>query len=151
MLGESAKKFLEENVTTDERGNAHLTQKKYQEFMAANGITKEMLDAKAEVDKELINGSYLYASDELAKKVKKAKSDGNDPTKEVMSLSIGIPSGSINMDIIAAKSYPVPRNPGESITKTNVCRLDIRQTRFLEKETVSACEADMAKLLGIEI
>lgn len=151
MLGENARSFLKEHSTIDENGNAHLSQKAYMDFMAANGVTKEMMDARQEADKELLNGIYLFTTDQLQEKVKKVKEEGGDPSKETVSTTVRIPNGSIDLDLTASKSYPVPRNPGESITKTNVCRLDIRQSRYLDKEMVSSCEADMAKLLGLDL
>lgn len=150
MIGENAHNFLKENVTIDENGNARLTQKKFMEFMAANGITKEVMDAKSEADKELINGAYRFVNEKLTEKVNKVKEEGGDPSDASVSLAIGIPNGSINMDLTASKNYSAPRNPGETITKTNVCKLNYKQTRFLDKDMTSACEADMAKLLGLD-
>lgn len=149
MIGESALEFLKENCTVNEEGNAHLTQKKYENFMAANGITHEMMEAKANADKELLNGAYLYTNEQLKSKVEAAQKDGRDATKESVSLTIGIPNGSIAMSADASKTYPVPRKPGENITKTNVVRLDIRQSRMLDKEMMMSCEEQMAKLLGL--
>lgn len=150
MIGDNALSFIKENATVDENGNARVTQKKYLEFLEQNGITKEIIESKEEVDKELLNGAYRYTNEQLTSKVEAALKEGKDATKESASLIIAIPSGSINLTADAAKTYPVPRKPGESITKTNVVRLDIKQTKILDKELTESCEAQMAKLLGLE-
>lgn len=147
--GQDALNFLKENATINEEGNAHVTQKQYTAFMSSKGVTKEALEAKIEADKELLNGCYLFANENLKGKVEAALKNGGDASKETAAVTINIPGGSINMVATAAKTYPVPSKPGESTTKTNVVRLDIKQQRMLEKELCEQCEQQMAKLLGI--
>ena len=148
-VGENALRFLQDNVTMDETGTGHVTQKKYIEFMGTMGVTKEVLDVMNAAHGELYNGMYRYNHHALSTSVDEAKKNGTDPTKQKVVLSINVPNGSVTMTTSAAKSYPIPRQPGETITKTMVTSLDIRQVRHFDKELCRSCEDEMRRQLGI--
>ena len=147
--GETAHAFLQREATVDERGTSHVTQKKYLEFMANNGVTAEVLRAISDSHEELLNGMHMYNSERLKTQVEEAKKAGRNPFAERTAISVNIPNGSINLAMTAAKVYPIPRKPGESVTRTCVCSLDWRQERLLDKTMCANTEAEMAKQLGL--
>lgn len=148
-IGETALDFLKKEATMDERNVGHVTQKKYLEFMGQNGVTKEVLDAVNTAHRELTNGMYMFNNEQLTSQVATAKKEGRDPSREKATLSINIPNGSIVMTTHAAKTYPIPRQPGATVTKTNITQLDFNQNRLMDKQLCASCEEEMRKQLGL--
>lgn len=147
MDGATAYDFLQKEATKDERGTFHVTQKKYFELMAANGITRDVIEAVEKAHGGMMNGMYQFNAAQLKDSIAEAKKDGRDPSKEKVRLSINVPNGSITMESAAAKSYPIPREPGKTVTKTMVTTLVINKTRSLDKDLCAATEAEMSKQL----
>lgn len=148
-VGETGLAFLQKEATVDDRGVSHVTQKKYLEYMAQNGVTSDVVKAYTSAHEELVNGAYLYAAGRLTDQVEEAKKAGRNPFAEKASIGINIPNGSIDLTITAAKTYPIPKKPGETVTRTMVGNLDIRQQRLMDKGICAAAEEEMRKQLGI--
>ena len=148
-LGEEGLSFLEAEATEDEKGNSHVTQKKFLEFMASRGVPKGVIDSYNSASEELINGMYRFVNKKLTEKVKQAKKNGTDPSKESAKITTNIPNGSICVEQKAAKTYPIPKEPGKSVTRPCVTSLDINQKRLFDKDMLAESEESMKKLLGI--
>lgn len=148
-IGETGLAFLQKEATVDDRGVSHVTQKKYLEFMAQNGVTLDVIKAHTAAHEELVNGSYLYAADRLKDQVAEAKKAGRNPFTEKASIGINVPNGSIDLTLTAAKVYPLPKKPGETVTRTMVGKLDFRQNRLMDKNICASAEEEMRKQLGL--
>lgn len=148
-LGEEAHSFLKQETTLDEKNHFHLTQKKYLEFMASRGCPKPVLESVNSGHEELVNGIYRLVNEQLEKQVKEAKKAGRDATKECAGCTVNIPNGSICYEQRAAKTYPIPKEPGKTVTRTCVGSLDINQKRLFDKDMLQDSEAAMKKLLNI--
>lgn len=148
-LGETGYEFLKKEATIDDRGSAHVTQKKYMEFMSSNGLTKEIMEAYKNAHAELVNGMYMFNKDQLIEQIDRAKKEGRDPAKEKMSTAVNIPCGNIALESFAKKSYPVPKQPGQTVDKYMVNKLTFTQTRLFDKELCSTTESELQKKLGM--
>ena len=148
-IGETGLAFLQKEATVDERGVYHVTQKKYQEYMTASGVTQDVLKAVNDAHSELIAGMYTHTNDRLKEQVAEAVKAGRNPFAEKASIGVNIPGGSIDLSMTAAKTYPIPRKPGESVTRTCVASLDFRQHRLMDKGICAAAEEEMRKQLKI--
>lgn len=147
-MAETALDFLKKEATVDERGTAHVTQKKYVEFMEAHGVTKEVLEAHNDATNDLVNGMYQFNSQRLKDHIAKAKKAGEDPQKATVRTVINIPSGNIQMTSTGAKNYPVPGSDTR-VTKVNVTSLQINQQRMINKDLIEDMEREIKKSLGL--
>ena len=148
-IGETGLAFLQKEATVDERGTCHVTQKKYLEFMASSGVPLEVIKAVNSAHEELVVGMYQHTNERLKEQVAEAIKAGRNPFAEKASIGVNIPSGSIDFTMTAAKTYPIPRKPGESVTRTCVGNLDFRQNRLMDKTVCAAAEEEMRKQLNI--
>ena len=147
-MADTALDFLKKEAVVDERGTAHVTQKKYGEFMESHGVTKEVLESMTTATNDLVNGMYKYNSERLKDKIAEAKKKGDDPQKATVRTVVNIPQGNIQMVSTGAKNYPVPGS-GERITKVNVASLQINQQRMIDKDVIADMEKDIKKQLGL--
>ena len=147
--GETALAFLKKEATITDNGVGHVTQKNYQNFMAENGVTADMLKTITNVHQELVTGMYLFNNERLVEQVDEAKKAGRNPYTEKVVTSVNIPNGSIVLSTTAAKTYPIPRKPGETVTRTCVGVLDFRQDRMLDKDICAAAEKEMRAQLNL--
>lgn len=148
-MSKSALEFLKAEATVGDNGTAHVTQKKYVEFMTERGVTKEVLEATNAAHKELVDGMYKYNADRLKELVPEVKKAGNDPFKAKVKTVVNIPQGNITMETQAAKVYPVP-NQDTKVTKTCVSHLSINQERLLDRDLMTDMEEQFRKELGIK-
>lgn len=140
--------FLKKEATVNDHGVSHVTQKNYMDFMAAHGVTKEVIDATTEAHQELINGMYHYVGDRLKERIPEVKKAGEDPMRAKEKIVVNIPNGSISMEMTAAKTFPVP-NQDHKVTKTAVTTLQINQQRLMDKNLCADMEASIKKDLGL--
>ena len=143
MAGENAYEFLCKEATQDERGTYHVTQKNYMSFMAQNGITKDVMEAVDNVHGELYNGMYRFNIEKLKENGDIAVKEGRDPKAERVVTVINCPGGNIRMVSNMAKTYPIPKQPGETVTKPAVSSLEHNRLRLMDKELVSSCEEEI--------
>lgn len=143
--------FVRQNATADDSGNYRIAQKKYMEYMASQGIPKEVLQAYREADTSLINAMYEFNAEEMLKRCEEAKKNGEDPSDRVVKLSVAVPDGAYKLTTYSAKQYPLPNKHGETITKTMVARLTIDQDRKLDKSLCETYEKKLADLLGVQL
>ena len=146
----SALDFLRQNAETDANGNFHLTQKNWAKYMSDSGITGDIIKAYHSAEKDLINAMYVYNAEEILKRCEQAKKDGKDPSKEAVAFTVNIPDGSIKFETVAAKTYPIPNEPGQKITKTMCGKLSFQQIRKLDSTVLKSYEEQLAKALGFE-
>lgn len=143
--------FVRQNATADDSGNYRISQKKYTEYMASQGIPKEVLQVCREADTNLINAMYEFNAEEMLKRCEEDKKNGEDPSKRVVKLSVAVPDGAYKLTTYSAKQYPLPNKNGETITKTMVARLTIDQDRKLDRSLCETYEKKLADLLGVQI
>lgn len=143
--------FVRQNAVADDSGNYRIAQKKYMEYMASQGIPKEVMQAYREADTNLLNAMYEFNAEEMLKRCEEDKKNGDDPSKRVIKLSVTVPDGAYKMTTYGAKQYPLPNKSGETITKTMVTRLTIDQDRKLDKALCVSYEKKLADLLGVSL
>jgi len=150
-VGKEFAKFLTEKGTVDEKGNTSLTLKNYREFLAGQGITKEILDKQAAVDAEVTNGIYRHGDEVVTKKVEElVKAGKKDEAKEVKTVtSITTPIGTRKVTIQSHKSYPVPGSD-KRVDKVLVINDDYKTSRTVSKDMCKGYEDNLKKLLGLE-
>lgn len=157
--GKQAQEFLEKNIQYDEKGDGHVSQQAYYDYMASAGITKEIIDAKLEAQEELVRGLFLTAAHKLGERVDEAKKEGRDGKDEGLTINVKIPKGNIKLHMDASRTFlasqavgdkSAPRKP---ITKTCVIRLDTKNSAMLGgsfKETIRTVENEMRARLGLK-
>lgn len=143
--------FVRQNAVADDSGNYRIAQKKYMEYMASQGIPKEVMQAYREADTNLLNAMYEFNAEEMLKRCDEDKKNGDDPSKRVIKLNVTVPDGAYKMITYGAKQYPLPNKSGETITKTMVTRLTIDQDRKLDRALCVSYEKKLADLLGVSL
>lgn len=147
----SALEFLRDNMTQDENGDFHLTQKKYEEYMSSTGVTKDILSAVDSAQRDLVNAMYAVNAEELIKRVEKDKEEGKsqeDISKNDVLFAVNVPDGSIKLTNTASKTYPIPGQKDQYTTKFMVAKLEINQKRKLDADQCRTYEDQVATLMG---
>lgn len=151
-VGKEFCKFLEENGKVDEKGKTTLNLKEYREFLASQGLTKEVIEKTAAVEEEVTTGLYRYNAERVTAEVKKLVDEGKiDEAKKVkVETKITTPFGVRNM-VTDAYRYRAPAFGSDKPTEsTMVARDKIEESRCFNKELCTQCENEIKKLLGIE-
>ena len=149
----AAIEFLRQNATKDESGNFHLKQKDWSTFMAEGGITEEVMKAYHDRESELLNAISEVTVDELFARCEAGLKEGKsveDLKDEAVTFTARIPDGSIKYETKATKTYPIPNEPGKSVTKYLVGKLTVNQNRKIDSATLTSRQDELAKLLGLE-
>lgn len=148
MSFETAYDFVKKNATIDEDGNATLTQKQYETYLSDNGITKQIQQSFTDANRDFYSASYKLTADLLTEKVKKA--EGDDKKKQQASFAVNIPDGKLTFSQDAYREFHSPQDPAKVIPGVVYTRINIKQTRKINRDVIAECEADMKKLLGIK-
>lgn len=141
--------FLRREATTDEKGNLHLTRKKYYEFMNNNGITKDILDAVDSARSELTNAVISVANDRLLEKCEADQKDGKsaeDIAKNTQWFTVNTPKGNLKWNVVASKTYSIPNQKDETVTKRVVGKLMINEPGLIDKDMYASYEDRMSAL-----
>jgi hypothetical protein len=143
-IGQNALDFLNKEATQDEKGNYHVTQKKYQEFMNSCGVTKEVAEAVNAAQSEYVNGLRAFN----AAKIKEAAAAQIKAGKSVEEVSIttttNTAGGMAKATTFLKKSYPKV-GTDEKIDKYGVFQYKQEVKRLIDKDSQSATEAELEK------
>lgn len=141
-LKNSAVEFYKENMKLEEGKKNIYTVKSTdcRKFYKKHGITQEIMDKYASVEKALVNGANEVLTEKMVEAIADAKKAGEDPKDIKVTMKTSTYAGRNIQTIEAHRRYPSPRNPGQYIDCYGVVTLRVIQNKHLDKELMQAAE-----------
>ena len=150
-IGKVFAEFLGKEGVKDETGNTSLTMKSYKDFLAAQGLSKDIQEKILEVEKEVTTGLIRFNADALTAKIKELKNNGKEEeaAKAEVTTRVTTPFGQRRMRTVASQQYPV-MGSDTKITKVGVVHDNYKFSRAIDKEVLGTIEDQFKTLLGLE-
>ena len=111
------------------------------------GIPKQQITAVSDFNNKLCDAAIRVATDDLADRIKDAKSNGNDPKDLKSEVRMPIHGGRLSAEVFAERRHNNPRDPEHKIINRGSSKIALRMNDAITKTAAAHAKDTISGLL----